>query len=45
MRNIPELLPLVENLQALNEESLPDPEVEFTDFVVWTGSRELVWTH
>ena len=45
MSDVPELLPLVEDFQALDEESLPDPKVELTDFVVWAMSRELSRTH
>jgi len=43
--DIPELLPFVEDLQALDEESLPDPKVELADFGVWTLPRELSRAH
>ena len=45
MCDVPELLPLVEHLQALNKQSLPSAEVELTDLGVWALSRELSGTH
>ena len=45
MCNISELLPLVEHLQALDEQSLPSAKVELADLGVWTFSRKLSRTH
>ena len=42
---VSELLPLVEDFEALDEKSFPSSEVKLAHFLVWSFSGEQMWTH